>query len=107
MTDPMDHPDRDAELAHARAHLERYHEAFSHIPGLFFVVDADSVVLKNLYGEVVDAVHYDKFSGWPVPKGASLQLAHPNLDNDDPVFWSASTEPYGDKGNSGTPGLLP
>lgn len=69
--------------------------------------DADSVVLKNLYGEVVDAVHYDKFSGWPVPKGASLQLAHPNLDNDDPVFWSASTEPYGDKGNSGTPGLLP
>jgi PAS domain S-box-containing protein len=45
MTDPMDHPDRDAELAHARAHLERYHEAFSHIPGLFFVVDADSVVL--------------------------------------------------------------
>ncbi len=69
--------------------------------------DADTVLLRNLYGEVVDAVHYDEFAGWPVPKGASLQLYHPNLDNDDPAFWSAATAPYGDKGNSGTPGVLP
>jgi PAS domain S-box-containing protein len=33
------------DLVDARAHLERYEEAFQHIPGLFFVVDADSVVL--------------------------------------------------------------
>jgi PAS domain S-box-containing protein len=58
MTDPRDNPMRDVELSEARAHLERYQEAFCHIPGLFFVVDADSVVLMadfhfaGLFGKI-------------------------------------------------------
>lgn len=69
--------------------------------------DSDSIILKNLYGEEVDAVHYDKFNGWKVPKGASIELLHPNLDNNDPASWSVAVVPYGDGSNLGTPGELP
>lgn len=68
---------------------------------------ADSIILKNLYGEEVDAVHFDKFAGWKVPKGASLELFHPNLDNNDAANWGVAVSPYGDGSNLGTPGELP
>lgn len=67
----------------------------------------DSIVLKNIYGEVVDEVKYNENSGWPVGKGKSLELFHPNLDNSLDKFWSVATVPYGDESNLGTPGELP
>ncbi len=66
----------------------------------------DAIVLKNLYGEVIDEVHYDEQSGWHVAKGASLTLIHPNLDNSNPAHWKVATEPYGDQSNLGTPHTL-
>ncbi len=68
---------------------------------------ADSIILKNLYGEEVDAVHFDKFAGWKVPKGASMELLHPNLDNNDAANWQVAVAPCGDGSNLGTPGELP
>jgi len=69
--------------------------------------DSDVIILKNLYGEEVDAVYYNKFAGWKVPKGASIELLHPNLDNNDPANWVKASTPYGDGSNLGTPGELP
>ena len=64
----------------------------------------DSVILKNIYGDIVDAVHYDENTGWPPAKGASLSLLHPNLDNENSANWGVASEPYGDGSNMGTPG---
>lgn len=66
---------------------------------------ADSVILKDLYGAPVDAVHYDETKGFPAAKGASLELIHPFLDNEDPASWKKATAPYGDGSNLGTPGV--
>jgi hypothetical protein len=69
--------------------------------------DSDVILLKNLYGEEVDAVYYDKYAGWKVPKGASIELMHANLDNNNAANWVVATTPYGDGTNLGTPGELP
>lgn len=65
---------------------------------------SDSVVLKNVFGQVVDTMAYDENAGWPVGQGASIQLIHPNLDNAAPTYWRTSTTPYGNGSNRGTPG---
>ncbi len=75
-------------------------------PGVDYALDngSDSIILKNLYGDVVDSVHYDEDGGFPKAKGKSIELAHPNLDNDNGSFWKLATAPYGDGTNLGTPG---
>lgn len=65
---------------------------------------ADAVVLKDLWGQVIDTVSYDEQGGWPAAKGAALEVLHPNLDNSKPGSWKVSKTPYGDKTNLGTPG---
>jgi hypothetical protein len=65
---------------------------------------ADSVILQNLMGAPVDTVHYDELQDWPEAKGASLELKHPNLDNENPNSWKVATTPYGDESNMGSPG---
>jgi len=64
----------------------------------------DSIILKDIYGAVVDAVHFDEMLGWPAGKGASIMLIHPYLDNDSLANWIAGVTPYGDGTNMGTPG---
>jgi len=64
----------------------------------------DAVVLKDIWGKVVDTVQYDEGAGWPAAKGASLELFHPNMDNTKPEFWKIAATPYGDQSNKGTPG---
>lgn len=66
---------------------------------------ADSVIIQNLFGAPIDSVHYDEPQGWPVAKGASLALIHPNLDNEVPENWTVSTQAYGTGDNLGTPGF--
>lgn len=75
-------------------------------PTVDFSLDnvTDSVVLRNIYGVVVDSVHYSEATGWTEAKGASLQLLHPNLDNENLLYWAPATTPYGDGSNLGTPG---
>lgn len=70
-----------------------------------FMNTKDTIILKDLYGMLVDAVHYDEMGGWPAGKGASIALDDPLLDNDAPGNWSVATEAYGDGSNLGTPGL--
>jgi hypothetical protein len=75
-------------------------------PASDFTLDnkADSVVLKNLFGQVIDEVHYSQALLFPVAKGASIELLHPHLDNTKPDHWKVATVPYGDASNKGTPG---
>jgi hypothetical protein len=65
---------------------------------------ADAVILKDLWGQVVDTVEYDEQAGWPAAKGASLSVLHPNLDNSNSASWKVSASSYGDGTNKGTPG---
>ncbi len=65
----------------------------------------DAVVLKNQLGEVVDSVTYNEKEGWPAGKGASIELLHPNLDNQLPANWKVADKPFGDGSNMGTPGF--
>ena len=65
---------------------------------------ADSVILRNMYGQVVDSVPYDELAGWPEGVGASIELIHPHLDNANPAYWRAAVKPFGDGSNRGTPG---
>ena len=65
---------------------------------------ADSVVLKC--GEtIVDQVEYDFSAGWSGAAGASIVLADPALDNDNPANWCLSSSEFG-AGDLGTPGFI-
>jgi hypothetical protein len=65
---------------------------------------ADSVILRNMYGQVVDTVSYDELGGWPEGVGASIELIHPHLDNANPAYWRTAVKPFGDGSNRGSPG---
>lgn len=62
----------------------------------------DSIVIKC--GEtIIDRVDYYISAGWPEAEGASIILADPSLDNNDPANWCVSSSQFGD-GDLGTPG---
>ncbi len=65
---------------------------------------ADTVTLRNMMGQVVDSMAYDKNAGWPLVSGATMQLIHPNLENLSSTFWRVSEVPYGSGMNKGSPG---
>ena len=75
-------------------------------PGVDYILadTPDSIILKNLYGDVVDAVHYNENGGFPKAKGKSIELYHPFLDNEEGAHWYPAVAPYGDGTNLGTPG---
>lgn len=69
---------------------------------LGFKFSNDGEVIK-LYSEnniLIDSVHYNDKNPWPESPdgtGATLELLHPDLDNDEPENWTAS-------GQGGSPG---
>ena len=67
-------------------------------PSVDFSLDngMDSVVLMNVYGFPIDSVHYNENMSWPEGFGASIELYHQNLDNENPANWKVATVPYGD-----------
>lgn len=65
---------------------------------------ADTIVLRNMLGQVVDTLAYDINALWPLVQGASVQLIHPNLENSTSTYWRLSKLPYGNGSNKGSPG---
>ena len=70
--------------------------------------DGEGIDLRNSSGELEDYVQYDNMFPWPEGadgKGPSLQLISPDLDNNNPAHWYASTAmPYSPgKQNGGNP----
>ncbi|MBN2541846.1 choice-of-anchor J domain-containing protein [bacterium] len=63
----------------------------------------DEIYLENTLGTVIDFVEYDDGITFPDPEGASMELIHPDLDNNIGYNWIAGSETYGD-GDLGTPG---
>jgi cysteine-rich repeat protein len=71
--------------------------------------------LSNSADEIVlsfNSVEVDRLawsSGWPLPTARSTALSDRAVDgdlNDAPASWCASSEPYGDGTNMGSPGEL-
>jgi hypothetical protein len=57
----------------------------------------------SMYQQQVDWVGHDERIGWPVGKGAGIEVLHPDLDHDNPSRWHVASEPYGDGTNKGIP----
>ena len=70
--------------------------------GFKFSNGGEVIRLYDNNGNLIDSVLYDDTSPWPEApdgNGPSLELIHPDLDNDLPGSWTAST-------NFGTPGSM-
>jgi len=55
----------------------------------------EPIEIKDSFGVTQDYVEYDDEAPWPTEpdgQGPSLTLCNPNDDNEDPLYWSASTE---------------
>jgi len=61
----------------------------------------DEVVLAGSGETVIDSVAYGP--GWPLERGASLELISPDSDNSDPSSWGSAEAIFG-LGDRGTPG---
>jgi predicted extracellular nuclease len=64
---------------------------------------ADELILVDDLGNEIDRVEWDGGPDFPDPRGASMSLRDPSLDNNIGSNWCTSTLPYGD-GDRGSPG---
>ena len=81
----------------------RFPDVDNCIGNLEFKLGNDGDIVKLYNGnDIVDTVKYDNKYPWPtgaIGNGATLELLHPHLDNDQPENWAASQ-------NYGTPGYI-
>ena len=66
---------------------------------------SDEIILRDFSGLEVDRVEYG-FANFTTTNGASLELASPYMDNNDPFSWKTAVSvapPYQDKGTPGAP----
>ncbi len=71
----------------------------------FILANSDDEVVLECCQTEIDKVEYDGGSQFPNPKGVSMLLINPFLDNNLGGSWCTSTSFFGD-GDLGTPGAL-
>lgn len=82
--------------------------------GWFLSNGADEVILVTPGGVEIDRVEYDGGATWPDPKGSSMELSHPSMDNNVGANWGTASTSWsgntsGDNGspNDNNPGWVP
>ncbi len=64
----------------------------------------DEIIARDIHGVVQDQIYYLVDGNWPDPEGATMTLPDPRLDNQDPLNWVISEEPWGgSEGDFGSP----